>query len=472
MRLNTEWFKRNGILIPRTGAAPSGAHQPLLSTQSDELWTQFHDELQRATDAGLKVAAISWEGVNFFKHQELIYLGRALENYRVAIICYVREQAELVQSGYFQQVKRRARPMNYQQLSQSPQQLYPINRDYTAMLKRVSDVLKPESITARVFDRSQLVNGDSVVDFLDAIGLQPDQAFQTKPSPQNISLDLPSVALLNALDPFYLARELPINESAEALGIRAMGKSVVQFCGALNCSQQTLCNAMYHYLKDQEGRDALVDILLTDIELHGSGERYFLSREKVDSVRAHFAETNRHFSESYQSNSNQTTLFSNPAPCISASGESAVLQAMHRKLGLVVSLAAFAPWNGRKLIGAALTKVAGSGSGWLLRDDSLVASGKSSYIRFRLPKRGRFALASAIQVKLTGGYFGAIESTDVFVNRAAPQSLALDKETIVIAAAQIQNYGVVEIELRHGQSDASTSHYRLTALNCTVSTFL
>lgn len=67
--------------------------------------------------------------------------------------------------------------------------------DYAAGVKKLHETFGPDKVIVRVYDRSVMVGGDTVADFLDVLGIDDTSAFACPESSKNPSLS-PSMALL------------------------------------------------------------------------------------------------------------------------------------------------------------------------------------------------------------------------------------------------------------------------------------
>lgn len=84
----------------------------------------------------------------------------------VRIVIYIREQVEWLASAYGQRVKSGTMPHSFTWFADRT----PL--DYAAMLSAWADEFGRDRLIVRRYDRSRLVNGDAVDDFLSVLGLE------------------------------------------------------------------------------------------------------------------------------------------------------------------------------------------------------------------------------------------------------------------------------------------------------------
>lgn len=103
----------------------------------------------------------------------------------VRVLVYLRRQDSLLVSLYSQALKSgRTAPLSVpDEMAAGPGSKF----DYAATLSRWADVVGEQNVSARVFERSALVGGDVIDDYLDVIGM--DGADLTLPDRKNPRLD-------------------------------------------------------------------------------------------------------------------------------------------------------------------------------------------------------------------------------------------------------------------------------------------
>ena len=107
------------------------------------------------------------------------------EEYQV--IVYLRRQDLFLESAWNQNVKAvRDYSKTYKEFLQG--NYASRTSAYDDDLRIIEDVFGRESVTARVYDRAQLVNGDSAADFLDCLGLDINDGFELIEAEKNSSI--------------------------------------------------------------------------------------------------------------------------------------------------------------------------------------------------------------------------------------------------------------------------------------------
>lgn len=105
----------------------------------------------------------------------------------ITIIAYLRRQDRLAQSRYAEFIKS-SDMLTYtyeEYLNRKSTRRY---LDYGAALANIEGTFGKENITLRIFDRSELVEGDAVADFCSLIGIDPHDGFEELEDQKNPSL--------------------------------------------------------------------------------------------------------------------------------------------------------------------------------------------------------------------------------------------------------------------------------------------
>ena len=177
LAVNRDWLARQGVYVPESGLGANNGHAALFQSGKSADWERLAAEIDASIAAGANQVLLSWEGLNFWSRAEIEALRAQLPGLPVTVVVYVREQAEIVQSGFLQEIKRLANtcPISTFQsrtlvlrLRQQRKARYPASRDYFRLARRWEKSMNAE-ICVRVFDRDQLVGEDVVTDFLNAI---------------------------------------------------------------------------------------------------------------------------------------------------------------------------------------------------------------------------------------------------------------------------------------------------------------
>ncbi|MEZ5503784.1 MAG: hypothetical protein R3E50_14405 [Halioglobus sp.] len=106
--LNRDWLADRSIYVPSTGLGEGNGHATLLSRLDTAELASLAAELETARANGMAQALLSWEGMASFRfgRSKIRRLVAALGAVEVRVLVYLREQAQIIQSGHLQQVKR------------------------------------------------------------------------------------------------------------------------------------------------------------------------------------------------------------------------------------------------------------------------------------------------------------------------------------------------------------------------------
>jgi len=157
------------------------------------------------TDSTCKMAILSNEHCSSrLQHQtEVQSLHDILQPFfdRMFIVIYLRRQDEFLLSTYSTAVKSGLRwplevPTDFKRGRRY---------DYWKLLSRWANVFGRDAMICRRFERSALKGGDVVKDFLQAVGLEDDPAFEHPPH-QNESLDAASLEFMRLMNSHIGAR--------------------------------------------------------------------------------------------------------------------------------------------------------------------------------------------------------------------------------------------------------------------------
>jgi len=413
--LNRAWLTGHSIFVPATGLGAGNGHGALLARLDDGEMGRLAEELAAARQRGMDKALLSWEGMGSlnFSRADIRKLRAALGPDPVRVLVYLREQAQIIQSGHLQQVKRNrnvttiralVHPRTPWQAIRAFLRLRNPNRNYYRLLKRWQRAIPGACFTVRIYDPSRLVDGDVVTDFLAQLGVGRDAGFLPARDNYNESLDVEAAIMLESLQ-----------------------------------SRQT----------DPEEMSMLVDITQSVLAVEGSSTRYFLDESSVAAIRRHFRASNmrlaRHFmgSESYP--------FAGTAPCwrrdpieqIEA-GARRLAQRVEQlgKIPTLMGAASGAELAGRVELAQGWSQVQPWGS-WSV--------GRVSRIRFRVFRRRLLQEASGLQLLIEGRYYGSNVSTRVTVNELdfGEQNLLPGGCRLYIPVAALLPYEVLEVTFEH-----------------------
>lgn len=408
MMANRDWIHRRALFIPITGSTAT-AHGPLFSDLSAEKFDALNNELKAAERLGFEHAFLSWEGIHRFTADELETLKQLLETHAFRIYVYLREQSEIIQTGYFQLVKQYPQRVHIDDFKSDSSVIHSQDRCYDVMLDKFAHAFGQDALRVRVYDHHVLKGGNIVTDMLDMLELElePDDDFITTSSQQNPSLDVASVRILNVLDTFYQ--------------------------------------------EDALGRRRMVDALVNDIAVHGPVGKYFLTEEELATIRQAYAESNRNVVQRYMpGNWRYRDLFPYRKMACLDVDESTITAATNTKLAMLERLKRFWTWKGNLLEGEAVAQVAQLVDGWTSAARAGVYShGSSAIIRFRLLWRARFFHYTKLTVTIAGRYRHNHQNTAVVINNQSYGKHDLSRQSIDVPLASIDPYGLVEIELTH-----------------------
>lgn len=247
---NLDWLAGRGIEVPREHFRSGSAHGALFRDWSAEKAAGLKAELERLPAA--EHVLLSCEGLHFFDKDKLRILAHCLRGYAMRIIFYLREQADVIQTGTLQQIKQGNRFIDLFEQMRAP--IIPDTRNYLGTVERWQEAFPGVKVDAVLYDRTQFPNDNIVSDFFTRVA-GDTEGMQLINEEVNSSLDVISARALNLLD--------------LETGI------------------------------DRRPRREYIDLLLRRIRRHGAGERYFLDAEKVAMVRRHFADTNRELIRRY-----------------------------------------------------------------------------------------------------------------------------------------------------------------------------
>jgi hypothetical protein len=410
---NRQWLQVHGAHVPTTGLGKDNGHAELFGDLSSGNLRALVDEIRDKGRYQQKIV-LSWEGAHFLKKKQIKKLAKALSPWKVRIVYYLREQADVMQSGLLQQIKSQKKPVSIPAIDTEvvPRK----SRDYHRTLKRWQAVFPELTCEAVYFDRGDFPNGDVVFDFLRRLGCDPDEGFRVVEGDINHSLDVPSA--------LALTRQLESSDM-DAKSIRS-----------------------------------LVDTLLLQIKLHGSGQKHFLSEQQVAELRVHYAESNRQLIEEFGLSDK---LVSAP-PLVSvdsnSTGSGRLEQQVEEVLARANDLQNYPALFGDMQRGTELGQYLGDG--WDdLQSGGIRSNSESSQLRLR-PFLQALPSHDWVHIRLAGRYAQGMSSvTEVFVNGESMGALNLENQLIVFWVGMLPHDLHIDIELKHGAGAC----YTLTGLS-------
>jgi hypothetical protein len=403
MMMNRDWLRERGFLFAESGHSDGYGHVHLFEDRTGARFNELQAELKNEEAAGCSKAVLSWEGVAQMGSRRLGEVASNLAGHNITIIAYLREQSEIIQSGYFQAAKQRPQKRVMEDYQQSDKLLTPKHINYAHTLGKFERAFGRDNIRVRIYERDQLLDGDIVRDFLDVLGLQQNRDFIQSPVAQNISLDPGSVFLLNIVD---------------------------------------------SYFDDPDGREKLVDSLLNDIQCHGAQGKYFLRRERVNFIREHYRAGNESVAREFLGR-HSGELFSYARPTY-ATDQADYPDFCADKVKRLHELVEYRPWDGQALEGPRLQQVASPAAGWAVAEPWGVWSDREdSMIRFRLMRFRTNPFANWLLVRIRGDYFHDNKSTLVSAPGLEEFEVSLEDAQLRIPLDALDMHARVDIRLRH-----------------------
>lgn len=461
MKLNRDWFHNKALFIPSTGLVSTG-YRKVFSDLSPEIFEQLYKELNYAEALGFKHAFMSWEGINYYSVKKINTLRHRFKDHEVRIYVYLREQAEVIQSGYFQIVKTGRELCSLSEFHENAVRFSPPARDYAKMLNRFAKVFGERSINVRIFDRAHLKQSNVVVDMLDMLGLEPDTNFSLRPGEDNPSLDMASTSILNLLDAEISGNRWggDITDRGLLPSLSSALKSPVARRPSDSLQLRVSAILDLYYGDSAQGRVDVVDVLLNIIDMEGKVGKYFLTETECDLIKSFYAQSNREVVARFFDNDwpNPELFPYSKRPVVDANTAS-IDSAIPARLDAIVSTGDHRTWNGVPLKGKDLAKVAAIADGWSDPTESgMRCDATESKLRFRVDWKhinfihNKLALVSRAQVSKE-----YINST-LFVNGQDFGLHDLRQAQIDIPLTLLRPLGLIDIIMQHHFSspDGST----------------
>ncbi len=422
--VNRQWLLQRGVYVPETGLGKDNGHSHLLKTMEPERMARLAGELVQAEKDDFQHAVISWEGMSFMGMEDIARLADALPGQAPWLLVYLREQADIIQTGYLQELKTEKNSFgiaDFRGIALTPSSLrallycYSPRRDYARLLRSWMAVIPGGQAIVREYRRDLLVNENIIDDFLANLSLEADDEFVRPGQATNISLDVESAIIANELD-----RE--------------------------DGSTRT--------------RKARTFTLLSLIDSDGFGFRYFLSARRVASIRRHYARSNRAVGEI--TGASAEPLFSRPQPCARTYSRDELRESVERKRQRFESLQTMPMLFATKVphdspSGEILTE------GWHGREDwGAWSEGNVSEIRFRVPFWMTGHERGSVIVYLKGRYLGRNTRSEVSVNGLEHGWVDLTQFTrgITLPVAELGDNQAVVVRIRHEFADESDGDRR------------
>ncbi len=186
------------VLIPICGIKYNAAHHDLANIEEEKFSTRTKDLFTKLTkefdDSKASKAIISSELFSYVKENYVKDMSNALSRYKVTIVFYIREQANLFESSYLQWLK-----VGNPRLD-SPEVFYNDHKDawnFELLIRKWEDYFGQSNIMVRLFDK-QTVNNDVCRDFIDFIGINSNVRYLDKFDNDSLIADF--VGLVKIID--------------------------------------------------------------------------------------------------------------------------------------------------------------------------------------------------------------------------------------------------------------------------------
>ena len=411
--INRQWLLARGVYIPLTGLGKDNGHGDLLTTMEPEQMTTLSEELAAAKSEGYESAVISWEGMCFMKASKIGCLVKMLRSDNLWVLVYLREQADIVQTGYLQGIKTNGNSLQIADFQKGPWGrsglralllCYSPMRNYARLLRKWMRLIPKGHVIIREFQKDLLVNRNVVDDFLSVLGQFSNEDFVRIKINSNISLDVESAIIMNDID----RRD----------GI-------------------------------ESPRKIFAFSLLSLIHSDGFGTRYFLPPRRVASIRRYYRRSNRAIGSIV--GSPMPELFSNPPDCKQTYTPEGILSSVDEKrkrfsalLEIPMLLATRIPHET-----PAIDLLV---SGWSkLQDWGAWSSGNVSRVRFRAPFWMVSHENARLIIFLRGRYSGNNSRSKVVVNDLDFGWIDLRKfnRSIALPISALHTNQVVDLQLHH-----------------------
>jgi hypothetical protein len=413
--LNRRWLEEQGVYLPREGLGSNNGYAALFETENSEGLARLSTELAAAERLGFRQAVVSWEGLSTFGSGRIKRLRDAFAGQELSLLVYLREQADILQSGYLQQVKFLIHllPLSAFESPRGPGQRIRSwrartdpSRDYFRLLERWRRALAPADMSVRIFDSALLHKGDVIDDFLLQLAIQPDANFVRLSSASNVSLDVETAVLVN--------RWQEEGVSAAVLTRR-------------------------------------IDASLSILAAGARGEKYFLSTEVVSGVRAHYRRSNQRVAQHYLGDSVRTVEAQKT--CWPQCSDTELSQRVNLREQEIISLSETPVHSGPLLFGPAIEQGVALLSGWQTGESwGWWSEGDTSQLRLRIPFQHLLPIHEGIRLFIKGRYYGDNRRSNVVVNAVSlgEHHLSHDHGGLLVKVAELLPHQMLEIEISHG----------------------
>lgn len=350
LSINREEIIRQGIYLPKSGLGTNSGHAKCFEDESGETFRALLSEL-KSVEHQFEFAVISWEGIHSLKPKKMKSHFYQLKEFESVAIYYVRDQAEIIQTGILQQWKADNCMLEF-----SPS--YPSLRLFFDNAEIWSGFLGRKTLVVH-YDRKDFPGGDIALDFYAKIGLENTEGIKSLKNDANESLAFESGFLVAVLDRLF-PQPLP-------------------------------------------KRDILVDAVLA-AQTQFSLTKYFFSKAEVEAVRAYYKDNNSLLERNYGLES-----FTTDSSCWRRSTEQFSLHA--GLLARTIELYDIPVLGIDNETAPPLENM--TSSGWYEATDGGVwADGDISVLKFRVTAialKHRYAHQQDLHIKIKGVYFASVK---------------------------------------------------------------
>jgi hypothetical protein len=413
--LNRDWLLSHSIYVPKIGLGEDNGHAELLTNLDPEKLEELGKELHRASEEGYQKALLSWEGMGSskFGKAKIFRLLSVLNNAQIHILVYLREQAEIIQSGHLQWVKQGHKYFIEIKSIEEPETLLERirsfiflrsrHRNYYRLLRRWEKSSPNTIFSVRIFNKSKLKGEDVVTDFLDQLDLSRDKYFVPAKDYYNQSLDVESALLIESF------HDVP----SRTVDI-----------------------------------DVLIDVAQSVINAKGRSTKYFLGEKSVRKIRSHFQKSNLKIARHYMG------VESGPFELSDCWRNESLSSIEDRGQGLLKQIEEVSriPTLKKLAIGGNIASMVDLYEGWSEPGKSRAWSlGAVSKIRFRVFGRRLLQEVSSVRLVIEGRYYGNNKETNVIINGIdfGSQELLRGNSKLVIPIDALLPNELVEITLQH-----------------------
>ncbi len=188
LHLNRSNLIKLGHYIPSSGFGRENGHASCFIDKSGKVFSLLIEEL-KSIENEFSAAIISWEGIHFLNAKTLINEYKELKEFNSVALYYVRDQAEIIQSGILQQWKQSHCNVPFKKI-------FPETRKYYNIAERWSNFLGQKTIVVN-YDRNKFPKNDIAYDFYNRIGFRDYKLLEPITQSTNDSLQYESALFLS-----------------------------------------------------------------------------------------------------------------------------------------------------------------------------------------------------------------------------------------------------------------------------------